>query len=314
MFKRQLKYIATCLRYSTKHEVMKQKTYPIDPSANVLRHLQFTKTLPFEKGLRIQEQFVRAQLDIKQLESKISKRLKNLKGQNETLSINQHEEMILNKILEMKPNPMVLTFEFEPTYTGGKRIKKIITQEQINMYENFIPKGQSNLKPKFVQVERGGQITFHGPGQMVAYIILDLKSFHNFPAKCLVSSIETATIETLNKTSSDNIGTPLNLKAFTRDDTGVWVGCNEKIASIGIHIRRSITSHGVAINVNPDLSYLNNFTMCGLENSKTTSISNQFKDSKCDVNSISINFVKELSKILGITTVERFQIDELNID
>ena len=73
---------------------------------------------------------------MKQLQSKISRKLAQLEEENVGATVNQHEQAILNSILEMKPNPVVLTFEFEPTYTGGKRIKKTITPEQLVAYEN----------------------------------------------------------------------------------------------------------------------------------------------------------------------------------
>lgn len=291
-------------------------THPIKPSAQILRHLQFTQRIPFQEGLEIQEKLVRANLDIKAIQSKIERKLIQLDEEYKgTATINDNEKKILDNILAMKPNPIILTFEFEPTYTGGKRIKKTMTPDQIARYESFIPETQkNNPKPRFVQVERGGQVTFHGPGQIVIYIILDLKTFHNFPAKCLVSCIEQATIQTLMNTKMNNdSGKPLNLDAVTTKETGVWVeNGKKKIASIGVHVRRSITSHGVAINVNTDLSYMNNFEMCGLKNTLTTSVKEQQPDAHVDVQSIAIGFVKEMTKLLGIKTLERMQIDDIS--
>lgn len=309
-----------CLYQSFRHlstADLKTKTHPIEQSAYTIRHLQFVKPLPFQRGLDIQEKFVRAHLDIKQLQSKINKRLLNLqKDHNETIEVNEHERMILESIKQMKPNPIVLTFEFEPTYTGGKRIKKQITQEQIAQYENFQPLNQKDNKPpKFVQVERGGQVTFHGPGQMVAYVIMDLKSFDQFPAKCLVSTIEDAAINALEKVPKlKDSKDQLNLKAIKTDETGVWINQNEKIASIGIHVRRSVTSHGISINVNPDLSYLNSFTMCGLSDKRATSLREKYPSSETTVDDVAVTFVKELAKLLGVETVERIQLDDLAID
>ncbi|CCD25990.2 lipoyl(octanoyl) transferase LIP2 NDAI_0G02150 [Naumovozyma dairenensis CBS 421] len=290
-------------------------TYPIDSSARTIRHLQFIKKIPFTKGILIQEKIVRAQLDMKELQSKIKKRLNELHEEHgDSARINDNEKSIIDNILLMKPNPVVLTFEFEPTYTGGKRIKKTITQEQVDRFENFQPTTTTEdvvqpLKPKFVQVERGGQITYHGPGQMVAYIILDLKTFHKFPAKCLVSTIEKATMQTLYNVKD------LHLRSQLTQNTGVWVDEDDKIASIGIHVRRSITSHGVAINVNPELLYMNSFEMCGLPNKRATSIEEQrvSSDSKIDVQDVAVEFVKSLAKLLGINKVERMQADDMPV-
>ncbi|CAI4035149.1 hypothetical protein SMKI_12G2940 [Saccharomyces mikatae IFO 1815] len=295
---------------------LKEMTHPIKPSAQTLRHLQFTQRIPFQEGLDIQENLVRANLDIKDIQSKIERKLIQLDEEYKgTVKINDNEKKILDKVMAMKPNPIILTFEFEPTYTGGKRIKKSMTSSQITAYENFVPERQKdNPRAKFIQVERGGQVTFHGPGQIVIYIILDLKTFQSFPAKCLVSCIEQATIKTLKNTKmGNNTNKTLDLDALTTKETGVWVENGEKkIASIGIHVRRSITSHGVAINVNTDLSYMNNFEMCGLKNTPTTSIMEQRSDAAVDVQSIAISFVKEMTKLLGIKTLERMQIDDIN--
>lgn len=293
------------------------KTQPIDKSSQKIRHLQFVKQIPFEDGARLQEKFVRAHLDIKQLQSKIKNRMAKLQQEHDTeIQLNPHEQSIIDSIAEMKPNPIILTFEFEPTYSGGKRIKKHITQQEIDKYENFVPSEQTeNKKPKFVQVERGGQITFHGPGQMVAYIILDLKTFKDFPAKCLVSTIEGAAIKTLkNVKKYKDSDEQLNLVAKKTGDTGVWVSADEKIGSIGIHVRRSITSHGVCINVDPDLSYMNSFTMCGLPDKRATSIRDQFPECTTSVNEVAVKFVNEFAKLVGVNTVERVQLDELPID
>lgn len=288
------------------------KTHPIDESARVLRHLHFAKQLPFEKGLMIQEKFVRAQLDIKELHAKIRRSMAQLQEAKAGATLNESESQIIDQIMNMKPNPIVLTFEFQPTYTGGKRIKKSITEEQISNYEQFTPLIQrDNMKPKFVQVERGGQVTFHGPGQVVAYIILDLKAFEKFPAKCFVSGIELATINALRNTK-DQKGEALDLMAKKTDQTGVWIA-DKKVASIGVHVRRSITSHGVSINVTPDLSYMNSFEMCGLPTSLATSVREQRPDFQVTTEEVANAFVNELAKVMGIDTVERKQLEDIEL-
>ncbi|SCU89422.1 LAME_0E03444g1_1 [Lachancea meyersii CBS 8951] len=302
-----LRLNSTCSATST--------TFPIEDSSQVLRHLQFTKPLPFEKGSRIQESFVRAQLDMKHLQSKIYRKLRQLESEHPGTTLNHHEEWILKNISNMKPHPMVLTFEFEPTYTGGKRSKKALSPEDIAKFENFVPQSQGDhLRPKFVQAERGGQVTFHGPGQVVAYLILDLKSFDHFPAKCLVSAVEDSTISALKKTTNSSDGSTLGIEACKTPETGVWINEQEKIASIGIHVRRSITSHGVCINVSPDLSYMNSFVMCGLHGTRATSIHEQNPKSGCTTQDLAVGFVNELSKKLGITTVERVQLEDIDLD
>lgn len=309
------RHTATGLRwYSSKTCDAQIKTYPIDNASRVLRHLHFTEQLPFERGLQIQEKFVQAQLDVKELHAKVRRRLKKLQEEHPNGALDEKENEVIDRILDVKMNPMILTFEFQPTYTGGKRIKKSITQEEIARYENFSPLVQKqNMKPKFVQVERGGQVTFHGPGQVVAFIILDLKTFKDFPAKCFVSSIENATIQALANTKSHNGGEPLGLHAMKSAETGVWVSKSKKIASIGVHVRRSVTSHGIAINVCPDLSYMNNFEMCGLSESSATSVQDQKPEANVSVNDVANAFVDEFAKSVGIHDVERTAMKDIQL-
>lgn len=295
------------------------KTRPVEESSRVLRHLHFVKPfMPFKNGLDIQENIVRVQLDMKKLESTIKRQLAALHEQN--MAINDQEQSIIDKIMELKPNPVILTFQFEPTYTGGKRIKKQITKEQISEFEDFKPSGVTDPS-KFVQLERGGQITFHGPGQMVAYIILDLKSFHHFPPKCYVNGIEEAALNLL-----DGYG----VKAQRTNDTGVWSCLNNgKLASIGVNVNRNITSHGICINVSPNLEYLNHFTLCGLPDAKATSIQEILKDTKPNVGSnlvegdetntpsvddVASSFANHMAKILGIEKVERMLIESHKLE
>lgn len=293
-------------RYCAKACDSSRKTFPVDESAKVLRHLHFTEQLPFERGLQIQEKFVQAQLDVKELHAKIRRRMKKLQEEHPNGILDQREKDVIDRIMDVKLNPIILTFEFQPTYTGGKRIKRTITEEQIASYENFTPSIQKqNTRPRFVQVERGGQVTFHGPGQLVAYIILDLKAFRDFPAKCFVSSIESATINALHNAKPHNSSEPLKLNAKRTAETGVWITETKKIASLGVHVRRSITSHGVAINVCPDLSYMNNFEMCGLSSSVATSIQEQKPEAVLDVTDIANSFVDEFARVVGIEQVER---------
>ncbi|KAG7764098.1 hypothetical protein KL946_003538 [Ogataea haglerorum] len=181
---------------------------------SVLRHAHYDKILPYEQGSRIQEQLV-------------SEMLENKK----------------NKIPNEKPT--VLSFQFQHTYTGGKRERINTTAER----RQFIEAIKNAI---FVQTSRGGQITYHGPGQLVIYPILDLSEFKGLKSKCYVSLLEQCAIETLRELW-------VGLNAVTTENTGVWVDNNglRKIASIGVNLRRSITSHGISINAFPDMTYVN---------------------------------------------------------
>jgi lipoyl(octanoyl) transferase len=118
---------------------------------------------------------------------------------------------------------------------------------------------------------RGGQYTYHGPGQRVAYLMLDLKK-RGRDIRCFVSGVEQLVIDTLDS---------LGISGERRDGRiGVWVDRpgedgqvhEEKIAAIGIRIRRWVSFHGLSINVAPDLSHFDGIVPCGIQDHGVTSL------------------------------------------
>ena len=109
---------------------------------------------------------------------------------------------------------------------------------------------------------RGGQVTYHGPGQRVAYVMLDLKA-RRPDVRAYVAALEDLIIRTLDA---------FNVKGERREDrVGVWVarpdkgaGYEDKIAAIGVRLRRWVSFHGIAINVEPDLAHFNAIVPCGV--------------------------------------------------
>jgi lipoyl(octanoyl) transferase len=106
----------------------------------------------------------------------------------------------------------------------------------------------------FYPTDRGGDVTYHGPGQLVGYPILDLRDWKR-DVGAYVRGVEQAIIDTLAEFGIEAGRIPKL--------TGVWVG-DRKIAAIGVHISRWVTSHGFALNVNTDLSYFHYIVPCGL--------------------------------------------------
>ncbi|WP_293868430.1 lipoyl(octanoyl) transferase LipB [uncultured Alsobacter sp.] len=112
------------------------------------------------------------------------------------------------------------------------------------------------------QTGRGGQFTYHGPGQRVAYVMLDLRRRRE-DVRVFVASLEAWIIATLDR---------FNIRGERRDDrVGVWVrrpekaeGAEDKIAAIGIRVRRWVTFHGISLNVEPDLSRFSGIVPCGI--------------------------------------------------
>jgi len=119
---------------------------------------------------------------------------------------------------------------------------------------------------------RGGQFTYHGPGQRVAYVMLDVKRRANGDIRAFVGKLETWLISALAS---------FNLEAGTRADRiGVWVERTspgaptreDKIAALGIRVRRWVSFHGVALNVEPDLSHFSGIVPCGIQEHGVTSL------------------------------------------
>jgi lipoyl(octanoyl) transferase len=116
---------------------------------------------------------------------------------------------------------------------------------------------------------RGGEYTYHGPGQRVAYLMLDLRE-RGRDVRCLVQGLEEWIIDTLNA---------FNVDGERRDGRiGVWVkqpgrmGGESKIAAIGVRVSKWVTTHGIALNVSPDLSHFNGIVPCGISDRGVTSL------------------------------------------
>jgi len=121
---------------------------------------------------------------------------------------------------------------------------------------------------QYFKINRGGDITYHGPGQIVGYPILDLEKFYTDIGKYL-RNIEETIIHTLADYGIEAGRSP--------GETGVWIdaeikGCERKICAIGVRTSRWITMHGFALNVNTDLSFFGNIIPCGIQDKQVTSI------------------------------------------
>ncbi|CAG9857375.1 unnamed protein product [Phyllotreta striolata] len=149
-------------------------------------------------------------------------------------------------------NNTLLCVEHPPVYTTGIRNKQY-TEDDVNKLK---AKGAA-----FHRTNRGGLITFHGPGQLVVYPILNLKHFKP-SIRWYVSSIEDTVIELCKK---------FDLNATKSPHTGVWIG-DKKICAIGVHGSRFITTHGLALNCSTDLNWFDHIVPCGIEGKGVTSL------------------------------------------
>lgn len=189
-----------------------------------------------------------------------------------------YQESIFKKTVDQKifnrktehPEEKIITDNFlilcehPHVYTLGKSgsIENLLLDEQ-GLRDHFA---------QFYRINRGGDITYHGPGQLVAYPILDLDHFFNDIHKYL-RSLEEAIILTL---------ADFNIAAGRIDGlTGVWVDFHEgaenprKICAMGVKSSRWVTMHGLALNVNTDLSYFEHIVPCGIDDKAVTSMNKE---------------------------------------
>ena len=158
-----------------------------------------------------------------------------------------------------QPTDNYLVFCQHPhVYTLGKSGKEnnlLVSQDEL-----------ASLKATFYQINRGGDITYHGPGQLVCYLIIDLENFFTDIHKYM-RFLEEAVIQTLAE---------FNLRAGRIDGlTGVWIDPEKrprKICALGVKTSRWITMHGLALNVHPNLSYFDHIVPCGINDKAVTSL------------------------------------------
>ena len=158
------------------------------------------------------------------------------------------EQLVERKQLE--PSADILLFVEHPhVYTLGRGGDKanILAPREIPVY----------------RTSRGGDVTYHGPGQLVVYPIIDLRSKLRKDVHRYVRNLESSAIRALKD---------FGLEAARRSPyTGIWIG-DKKIAAIGVAVRRCVTFHGLALNVNTDLSYFSRIVPCGLAWADVTSM------------------------------------------
>jgi lipoyl(octanoyl) transferase len=181
-------------------------------------------------------------------------------------------------LTEELPEHKLLFCEHPHVYTLGK-----------SGSEQNLLIGEAMLKQKgatYYKINRGGDITYHGPGQLVAYPILDLDQFFTDIHKYM-RFLEESVILTLAE---------FGIKAGRVDGlTGVWIDGGQpnerKICAMGVKSSRWVTMHGLALNVNPDLSYFNNIIPCGITDKAVTSMEKEL-GKKVDFSKVS-NLLKE---------------------
>ena len=192
------------------------------------------------------------------------------KNYQETLII---QEGLREQVLKNPGDEFIVLVEHDHVYTLGKNANS------------------SNILNKvcdIIQTDRGGDVTYHGPGQLVAYPIINLR-MRKIGVKLYVEMIEKLISDTLMHYGLES-HVPFK-------ETGVWVE-DRKIASIGIHVSRGVTMHGLAVNINTDLSYFENIISCGIEGVKMTTLDKEL-GKKIAMNDIKKQLITNFNKIFN---------------
>ncbi|XP_064086908.1 octanoyl-[acyl-carrier-protein]:protein N-octanoyltransferase LIPT2, mitochondrial-like [Macrobrachium nipponense] len=188
-----------------------------------------------------------------------------------------------NVKMKKEPCHTLLLVEHLPVYTTG--IRDVYSEEDETRLRS--------LGAEFYRTNRGGLITFHGPGQMVAYPILHLASFQP-GIKWYVCALERTIIRTCRS---------LDVLANTSPHTGVWVGDN-KICAVGIQ-GRHVTTHGIALNCNTELHWFQNIVPCGIPDKGVTTLSKEL-NRNVGVEEVVPHFLKAFADIFQCKLVEEF--------
>jgi lipoyl(octanoyl) transferase len=158
---------------------------------------------------------------------------------------------------ERRIGDRLLLLEHFPVYTLGRG------GDASNLLAG--PARLRELGAEFVRIDRGGDITFHGPGQLVAYPIVELHD--PLDLRRYVRTLEAAVIST---------AATFGVEAERLDGaTGVWVEGRRKLAAIGVRVRRGVTTHGLAVNVNTDLRWFAEMIPCGIRDKEVTSLAGE---------------------------------------
>ena len=185
---------------------------------------------------------------------------------------------------------VLLLLEHPPTYTKGRRTEP----GELGMGEDWYRMQGIEV----CETDRGGRVTYHGPGQLVGYPIVSLREYGD-RVKDYVCNLERLMIDSL---------APYDISAEVIEGlTGVWVGGGppggRKIGSIGVHVNRGVTTHGFAINVNNDLQPFEWVVPCGIEGVRMTSICRELGEAQ-DMDSYMDVIAGRFAEIFARTPVE----------
>jgi lipoyl(octanoyl) transferase len=197
-----------------------------------------------------------------------------------------HDELLSAKRMTGKPTGKnyFLLVEHPHVYTLGKSGN----EHNMLIHSEFLDK----IGAVFYKINRGGDITYHGPGQLVGYPIIDLEHF-GIGIRDYIKKMEEAVISTLRD---------YGIEGSSREGaTGVWLDASHrvrarKICAIGVRVSRSVTMHGFALNINTDLRYFNYINPCGFDPGTVTSLQ-QESGKETDIGEIKVKLRNNFNRL-----------------
>ncbi|WP_369857136.1 lipoyl(octanoyl) transferase LipB [Candidatus Thalassolituus haligoni] len=168
---------------------------------------------------------------------------------------------------------------------------RVFTQGQAGKAEHLLVPGDIPV----LQTDRGGQVTYHGPGQLVAYLLLDIKRLGIGP-RLLVTAMEESIVATLAHWGIRS--------AAKADAPGVYVD-GRKIASLGLRIRNGRTFHGLALNVDMDMTPFLRINPCGYAGLEMTQVVREVPDATLNIDQVAEQLEQQLVSHLGFATIKR---------
>ena len=192
----------------------------------------------------------------------------------------KQKKAVENRKLGLIPDTLFFV-EHEPVYTLGK-----------NSNHNHLLDSR-DLKIPIFNIERGGDVTFHGPGQLVGYPILDLH-YHKLSISWYMRTLEKVIIETLKE---------FKIEAHRRHSfTGVWVN-DFKVAALGVKLSKWVSMHGFSLNINNNLKFYDGIIPCGLFQYDVTSMKSLLKK-EVDINKVKEIITKKFDKNFSFEKVK----------
>ncbi len=208
-----------------------------------------------------------------------------------------YQEHLLQQKVKAKQNNItkddyLLFVEHTPVYTLGKNGKEM----NLLVNKDFL----ASKGIEYFHINRGGDITFHGPQQLVGYPILDLDNYKT-DLGWYLRSLEEVIILTIKEYGL--------IGERSKGETGVWLDTNvkskaRKICAMGIRCSRWVTMHGFALNVNVDLNYFNYITPCGINDKKVTSIKNEI-GYDVSMNEVKEKLIKNFELVFDATIIQQ---------